>query len=129
MQPARIAAFRFIASALLALFVTAASAVAPRDGATLYSTECASCHDSGAAHAPTLDTLSAMPTATIIRSLETGVMRVVGNFKLNGPERVAVAEHITGTPYDPNWNTQQVQQCTATSWPSKALFKAPHWNG
>ncbi len=126
---ARITATRFIVGALLVLVATASSAAAPRDGASLYSAECASCHDSGAAHAPTLDTLAAMPTAAIIRSLETGVMRVVGNFKLNGPERVAVAEHITGTPFDPNWNTHQVQECAAVIWPSTELFKAPHWNG
>jgi len=105
------------------------SAAAERNGATLYSEECASCHDSGAAHAPRKETLAEMPTATIIRALETGVMRVVGNFKLNGPERVAVAQHITGRPFDPQWNTSNALQCARSSWPSVELFEAPHWNG
>ena len=129
MQLLRLAALRFISIVLILPFGFDVSAGEPRDGATLYSTECASCHDSGAAHAPSRETLTAMSTATIIRALETGVMRVVGNFRLNGPERVAVAEHITGTPFDPNWNSQEVQHCKASSWPSPELFKAPHWNG
>ncbi|HCU89156.1 MAG TPA: cytochrome C oxidase Cbb3 [Gammaproteobacteria bacterium] len=120
---------RLGAIALLLSIVASVSAAAPRDGATLYSTECASCHDSAAARTPTRATLADMPTATIIRSLETGVMRVVGNFRLNGPERVAVAEYITGSPFDPNWNTSQMLECRATNWPSKDLFEAPHWNG
>ena len=129
MQPYQLAAFRFLAIALIAFMSFDAVAAAPRDGAALYSAECASCHDSGAAHAPTRETLATMPTATIIRALETGVMRIVGNFKLNGPERVAVAEHITGAPFDPNWNAQKMRQCGVSSWPSEKLFKAPHWNG
>ncbi len=113
----------------LAFFCTDLSAAGERDGARIYSDDCASCHDSGAAHAPHKETLATMPTAAIIRALETGVMRVVGNFKLNGPERVAVAQHLTGRPFDPDWNTHDAPQCTSSSWPSAELFEAPHWNG
>ena len=99
------------------------------EGATLYTAEWASCHDGSGAHTPSKETLAAMPTGTIIRALETGVMRVVGNFRLNGPERIAVAEHITGKPYDPNWNVHENKQCVAGSWPGVSPFQAPHWNG
>ena len=105
------------------------SAAEPRDGKTLYASECASCHDGGAARMPSRATLEAMPTAAIIRSLETGVMRVVGNFRLNGPERVAVAEYITGHLYDPNWNAGDEKSCAPAQWPVADPFAAPHWNG
>ena len=105
------------------------SAAEPRDGKTLYASECASCHDGGAARMPSRATLEAMPTAAIIRSLETGVMRVVGNFRLNGPERVAVAVYITGHLYDPNWNAGDEKSCASAQWPVADPFAAPHWNG
>lgn len=122
------AVFRLI-PIIFAFFCGNLSVATERNGETLYNEECASCHDSGAPHAPPKEILAEMPTATIIRALETGVMRVVGNFKLNGPERVAVAQHITGRPFDPDWNTSNALQCARSSWPSKELFDAPHWNG
>lgn len=113
---------------LALLLASAASHAASRDGAAVYGAECAHCHDSGAAHAPARASLAAMPTAAIVRALETGVMRVVGTFSLNGPERVAVAEHITGKPYDSRWNTQTVHRCDA-SVESAARDSHGQWNG
>jgi polyvinyl alcohol dehydrogenase (cytochrome) len=101
----------------------------PGDGEMLYQQHCASCHDSTTVRAPTREALEGMPTASIIRSLETGVMRVVGNFSLNGPERVAVAEYVTGKSYDPDWNTASLDYCAAAPWPSTSAFDQPHWNG
>lgn len=98
---------------------------APRAGAAIFAAECAACHDSGAAHAPTRATLAAMPTAAIVRALEVGVMRVVGTFNLNGPERVAVAEYLTGQAFDANWNSQTVHRCGVE--PIKA--GGAQWNG
>lgn len=100
-----------------------------RSGESLYASECASCHDSGAAHTPSRATIAAMPTGSVIRALETGVMRVVGNFRLNGPERVAVAEFVTGQPFDENWNASTTTQCAPSSRTMHSPFAAPHWNG
>ena len=108
------------------LWSAPACAAEPRDGATLYANECASCHDGSAARMPSRASLEAMPTAAIIRALETGVMRVVGNFKLNGPERVAVAEYITGRLFNPNWNASDEKRCTPAQWPAADPFAAPH---
>ncbi len=113
---------------LAMLLASTASHAAGRDGATIYGAECAHCHDSGAAHAPTRASLAAMPTAAIVRALEIGVMRVVGTFNLNGPERVAVAEHITGRPYDAQWNMQTVHRCEAGA-ESAATDSHGQWNG
>ena len=105
---------------------------ASRDGEAVYKAECTTCHTSGAERMPTLQTLKAMPTESIVQSLESGTMRIIGTFNLNGPERVAVAEYITGKTYDPNWNAQQQNTCTDQSWPSakaEKTFAEPHWNG
>lgn len=102
---------------------------APRGGEAVYAAECAACHDSGAAHAPSRATLAGMPTAAIVRALESGVMRVVGTFNLNGPERIAVAEYLTGKAVDPGWDAQTVHPCTPTPPSPGGLFASPHWNG
>lgn len=102
---------------------------AARSGAAVYATDCAACHSSGAAHAPSRATLAGLPNGAIVRALETGVMRVVGNFKLNGPERMAVAEYLTGKALDPSWNTQTVHGCAPAPPSTGELFAGPHWNG
>jgi polyvinyl alcohol dehydrogenase (cytochrome) len=98
------------------------------DGKAIYGQHCAACHDSGAARAPTPDTLKAMEPAAVVRALETGVMRIVGTFSLNGPQRVAVAEYVTGKKYDANWTAKTANQCTPSPWPSATPLAAPHWN-
>ncbi|CAN0334678.1 unnamed protein product, partial [Phaeothamnion confervicola] len=102
---------------------------APRSGEAIYATECATCHSSGAAHAPARATLAAMPTAAIVRALEVGVMRVVGTFNLNGPERVAVAEYLTGKAYDAKWNVQSVHHCASAADAVPESVSAAQWNG
>ena len=82
----------FVSAFLFASVETWAS----RDGEAVYKAECTTCHTSGAERMPTLQTLKAMPTETIVQSLESGIMRIIGTFNLNGPERIAVAEYITG---------------------------------
>ena len=118
----------FVSAFLFASVETWAS----RDGEAVYKAECTTCHTSGAERMPTLQTLKAMPTETIVQSLESGIMRIIGTFNLNGPERIAVAEYITGKTYDPSWNTHQQRQCTDQSWSQAEEGKAftdPHWNG
>ena len=99
----------------MVLFVTALLVcdvfAASRDGETVYhSANCASCHSSGSPRTPTLENLKKLETGRIVHSLESGVMRVIGTFDLNGPERIAVAEFISGKPYDPAWRGPR-QQC------------------
>lgn len=108
----------------------AAAPSAPPDGKAIYGQYCAGCHDSGAARAPTPETLATMEPASVVRALETGVMRVIGTFSLNGPQRIAVAEYVTGKPYDPDWTARTTNTCAPSPWPRSAdPFAAPHWNG
>ena len=114
----------------LALAAPLAHAADDVDGAAVYKQHCASCHDTGAARAPTFETLQKMEPVAVVRALETGVMRVIGTFSLSGPQRVAVAEHVTGKPYDATWQPKITNKCAPSTWPTQAdPFAAPYWNG
>ncbi len=99
------------------------------DGEQVYQEKCASCHDSGAPRTPKRETLNTMSPATIIQALETGAMRVVGTWAMDGPQRVAVAEYLTGKTFDSNWKASSEKRCAAPMNPSKDPLAAPHWNG
>lgn len=119
---------RIILALVLCSAVQIASAET-RTGSTVFAENCASCHDSVGQHAPSSTALKQLPVGNIVRSLETGVMRIIGTFQLNGPERVAVAEFLTGETYDPNWKGPSTRACNEQQWPAENLFAAPHWNG
>ncbi len=120
--------FLVLVATILVTVATVTMAVG-RDGETVYQQTCASCHDSGVARMPSRQVLEALPTGRIVSSLETGAMRVVGTFQLDGAERVAVAEYLTGTPYDTNWAASDNQCDDAAAWPAGDPFEKPHWNG
>ena len=118
----------FYGMVLLSLGV-GAHAAETLDGKALYGQHCAACHDSGAARAPSPETLAKMEPASVVRALETGVMRVVGTFSMNGPQRIAVAEYVTGKKYAAGWTAKTTNQCAPSPWPSAAdPFAQPHWN-
>lgn len=119
---------RGILSGVIILSAAHVTAAEPVDGKAVYAQHCAACHAGGAARAPTLETLSRMEPAAVVRALETGVMRVVGTFSLNGPQRIAVAEYVTGRKYDVNWIASSANLCAAAAWPAADPFAAPHWN-
>lgn len=114
--------------AVVLALVTHAAAADPL-GKETYDQHCALCHSAGQPRTPTRDTLSTMEAAGIVRALETGVMRVIGNFNLTGPQRVAVAEYITGKTYDTSWRGAAANTCPTVVWPSAEPFTQPHWNG
>lgn len=126
------AAFPMMARIFLTLLLCSAgqiSSAETRIGSTVFTENCASCHDSVGQHAPSKTALKSLPAGNIVRALETGVMRIIGTFQLNGPERVAVAEYLTGETYDPDWKGPSTKSCDARKWPANDLFAAPHWNG
>lgn len=116
---------------LLGLFFASyasASPVSPK-GAEVYQKQCAACHDSGAARTPAKKSLQDLTPETIVHALESGVMRVIGQWNLNGPERVAVAEYLSGKTYNPAWQNKRANSCEKPIQASAAPFDAPHWNG
>jgi polyvinyl alcohol dehydrogenase (cytochrome) len=115
-------------ASMSAVAITASSGVP--DGKAVYAQHCAACHDSGAARAPTPETLRSMTPESVVRAMETGVMRVVGTFALNGAERAAVAEYVTGKKLGTEITATVANQCKAGSWPTQTdPMAAPHWNG
>lgn len=121
---------RGLGLALLATLAMSAQASEKPDGKAVYAQHCATCHDGGAARAPNFETLRKMEPVAVVRALETGVMRVVGTFSLSGPQRVAVAEYVTGKPYDATWQPKIANRCAPATWPTSAdPYAAPHWNG
>lgn len=114
-----------LALACVAFQVSAAD----RSGETVYKAECSTCHDSNAPRTPSFSMLEGLPTSRIVGALETGAMRVIGNFNLNGPERIAVAEFITGKPHDSAWAETRDNSCEPAPWPIGDAFAEPHWNG
>lgn len=120
---------RIVVFLILALAVTLKAGAVGRSGEVVYKAECASCHDSGASRMPPFSMLQALEPGRIVAALETGAMRVIGNFNLDGPERVRVAEHITGKTVDPDWLGTDKNLCEAATWPAGDPLAAPHWNG
>lgn len=114
---------------LAAALVGCAAQAASPDGDALYRTHCASCHSSGSPRVPSLQNLQKLPAGRIVQALESGVMRVIGTFDLNGPQRVAVAEFVSGGAYDPAWRGSGGNACERQSWPAADPFSRPHWNG
>jgi len=123
-----------LARTLLFAFIVAASSQTSwaQDGAALYRQRCAVCHEGGASdRAPDRATLQYMPTASIVRTLETGVMReVVGS--LTPAERDAIAAYLTGNtprakadaaPHPP------LGLCPASLKSFAVERSAPQWNG
>ncbi|MBI4695148.1 MAG: PQQ-binding-like beta-propeller repeat protein [Gammaproteobacteria bacterium] len=113
----------------LCLLPLSATFAAPPDGKAVFEKQCATCHASGAVRAPSMETLQAMTPARIVRALNTGAMRIIGTFNLTGPQRVAVAEYITGKTFDPSWRPVTTNPCAPATWPEGNVFARPHWNG
>jgi polyvinyl alcohol dehydrogenase (cytochrome) len=102
------------------------------DGAALFATRCASCHQAaGESRAPAPEALKERSPESIIDALTGGAMRYQG-LSLSGAERRAIAEHLTGkssggsvgaTSHDPD-----AGRCTTTTAFAAAASK-PQWNG
>lgn len=92
-------------SAAFVLAATAAAAVnavnaQESDGAELFATACAACHDNPAmTETPQLPLLREMLPGAIVNTLTNGVMRVQGS-ALSAEQHIAVAEFVTGKAVD-----------------------------
>src|SRR6266849_10669386 len=117
---------------LLLLVTTSISVCRGQDGAALYRQRCAVCHEGGAGdRAPDRSILQKFPSASIVRTLETGVMReVVGS--LTPAERDAIATYLTGKAPNPLANEvarPMAGMCAAPATSFVVTPGAPQWNG
>lgn len=116
-----------VAGACLVL-AAPARAQAP-DGAAIFRTGCATCHDGVASsRAPAPDQLKARSPESIIAALTGGAMRYQG-LSMSGAERRAVAEYLTGTPVGAATKADPaIGRCVSPA-PFTGLGSAPSWNG
>jgi polyvinyl alcohol dehydrogenase (cytochrome) len=95
------------ACAALLLFVTASAAA--EDGATLYRSLCASCHDKGTDRAPNRAALAAMTPDRVLAALESGTM-VSFTGGRSSIDRRALAEFVSGKSFDAPLVTRPSEQ-------------------
>jgi len=88
---------RALALALACLASAATVRAQAPAGDAIFRARCASCHDGQPdSRAPALDALKSRQPQAIIDALVNGAMRVQGA-QMNGADRRAVAEYVTGS--------------------------------
>jgi polyvinyl alcohol dehydrogenase (cytochrome) len=103
-----------------------ASGEGVKDGAALYATHCASCHDGTVSKAPPLTLLQIMTGSSVLRAMESGVMRSHAA-AMSPAERRVLAHYLTGM--DPQGSTagQLAPRCTAGSFDPNAPRESAGW--
>ena len=114
-----------LAIALVSL-ATPTSAQSP-DGGALFARNCTICHTSSPdARAPSVESLRGLAPEAVIYALTGGSMRYQG-LSLSGPERVVIAEYLTGRKPETAAKTSTMPRCRAA-----ARFRPSNdsmWNG
>jgi polyvinyl alcohol dehydrogenase (cytochrome) len=117
---------------IAALFASVAAFSAPvyaQDGAALFKTYCATCHESGDnSQAPSRDVLGRMSPEQILQALEKGAMKTQAAER-SRTQRYVLVEYLSGKRFG---NTPAVMPasafCTNTN-ASRASLAGPTWNG
>ncbi len=78
---------------------TASASAAEADAGTLFARHCAECHIGTVSKAPPMSLLQIMSPGSVLRAMETGIMRTQAA-DLEPGERQAVAEFLTGRSLD-----------------------------
>lgn len=96
-------------------------AVAAPDGAAVYRQRCAMCHDRSAeTRAPAASALRRMSSQSIVRALESGLMKDQGA-QLTADEKSSVADFLATKDVSAN----QAKMCAASAF----SMSGPQWNG
>lgn len=96
----------------LLLLVLCASVLSAQDGATIYKTHCAVCHDAPVGRVPPRSALNTMSANTIMAALETGSMKAQGA-GLSVSERRAVASYFAAP--EPAFGGTVANSCAPSS--------------
>lgn len=104
-----------------------------QDGAFLFKTYCAACHDPANAGAPALDVLRQMRPEQILQALEKGAMRRQAAERSRAQRRV-LAEYLSGTRLadavaDPILASAFCDAEAGSSAPPRQALAGPTWNG
>ncbi|HEV3331317.1 MAG TPA: PQQ-binding-like beta-propeller repeat protein [Bryobacteraceae bacterium] len=111
---------------LAAFFISCVGLAVAQDGATLYQSTCASCHDGGMDRAPKRDALRAMSAAQVLAAMETGPMISMAS-RRSEEERRAIAQFVTGKALGAKFETNPPKEAMCPS--ANADFSAVAWNG
>src|SRR5689334_12930464 len=122
-----------IAGALMLLAMPAAGQDVPsqNDGAALFKTYCAMCHDGPAAdaQAPRLDTLRRLTAEQVLAALERGSMRARAAERSRAQRR-ALATYVSGRPLGAADSAMPKSAfCSGTTAPPPSTSVGPSWNG
>jgi len=120
---------RTIAVGLIALLLSGVAAAQTPDGAALYKTSCATCHDTGVNRAPNREAFRAMPAERVLASMETGTMVSMANNR-SAADRRAIAEFVTGRSLSTPLVTTPAASamCRASATPFSPAA-GPSWSG
>ena len=111
----------------LSLFALCGQARA-QDGATLFETYCATCHESASTGAPSRDVLNRMRPEQILQALETGSMKARAAERSRTQRRV-LAEYLSGRPLAPAETLSQSAFCKAGVAATAGSQGRSVWNG
>ena len=97
-------------------------------GAQVFEKHCSFCHTGFlGSRAPSKEVLAKFPPRTIVHALTVGVMRVQGS-SLNGDQRRAVAEYLTGKKFETDLLSESRGKCEGNPEMPDPL-ESPQWNG
>jgi polyvinyl alcohol dehydrogenase (cytochrome) len=102
-------------------------ATQPVNGAAVFQTACAGCHNDADASAPSHEALAGRSPQAIVDALTAGSMRYQG-LALSGAERRAVAEYLTGRTIRGTVTGATVGRCVRLP-PMTDPGVGPRWNG
>jgi polyvinyl alcohol dehydrogenase (cytochrome) len=121
---------RFKALTLCFSVMLSAGLACAQDGATLFKSYCASCHEAGDARAPGGDVLSQLTPEQILQALEKGAMRTQAAERSRAQRR-AIAEYLSGKPFAsevPN-PLPKSAFCASSAQTFRNSLDGPAWNG
>ena len=112
---------------LIALLASSTCFAAAPDGAALYKSHCATCHEGKPqAHMPTHDDLVARSPEAIVKAMFEGAMQPQ-SAGLSDEEGRAIARFITAKEFSTSAGPVMTGQCTAA--PKAFSIAATDWNG
>lgn len=101
-----------------------------QEGAALYKTYCAACHEAGgSSQAPSHDELSQMSSEQILEALKNGAMKAQAAERSRAQRR-ALAEYLSGKPLGSQPAILPASAfCGSAGVPFRASLSGPGWNG
>ncbi len=111
------------------LILMLGAAPAAEDGAALYRSNCASCHDAGADRAPSRDALRTLSPERVLEAMESGPMVTMAS-RNSTAERRAIAEFVAGKAFSEPFSLDPPASAMCSA-PQTAISLAagPAWNG